>query len=101
MRTYALHREAEAELRAATEWYRSRSATAALGFVDAIGHALHAISETPEAWPRRAARADIRAFVLARYPFAVVYRVTPQPGPLRVLAIAHAHRRPDYWLRRR
>ncbi|MCE9580488.1 MAG: type II toxin-antitoxin system RelE/ParE family toxin [Deltaproteobacteria bacterium] len=101
MRGFVLHRQAEAELRAAAQWYRSHSPAAASGFVEAVERALRAITENPEAWPRRNPREDVRSFVLERDPFPVVYRVTAEPTPIRVLAIAHARRRPDYWARRR
>ena len=40
----------------------------------------------------------IRRFVLRRFPFAIAYDALPDE--LVVLAIAHALRRPSYWLAR-
>jgi plasmid stabilization system protein ParE len=97
-----LHRAALAEFHEAVRWYTARSPVAAVRFIDAVQLALIAITETPEAWPLRrdgGSRRDIRAFVLDRFPFAVVYRV--QADEVRVLAIAHAKRHPGYWHRRR
>lgn len=97
--SYTIHRAALAELRDAAHWYRSRSRVAAIGFVDAVEHAIDAILSNPEAWPQR--RPGIRAFVMARYPFLIIYRLTTGAEPVRILAIAHARRRPDYWQRRK
>jgi plasmid stabilization system protein ParE len=36
-----------------------------------------------------------RRWLLTRFPFAVVYRVTDDS--IRVLAVAHHRRRPGYW----
>lgn len=99
---YSFHREALAEFLAATRRYAARSPAAAARFVDAVEDAVRAIAERPEAWPLRRGggrRRDVRAFVIDRFPFSVVYRI--RPSEIRVLAIAHAKRRPDYWTRRR
>jgi plasmid stabilization system protein ParE len=93
------HRAAVAEIRAAATWYAARSRVAAVGFLDAIDHAITTIHENPTAWAVRGSSSEIRAFMLARYPYLVVYRV--QPHAIRVLAVAHARRRPDYWQRRK
>jgi plasmid stabilization system protein ParE len=61
--------------------------------------AVRAIEDNPEAWARRGRRSDVRAFPLDRYPYSIVYRV--RPTLIRVLAVAHARRRPDYWEGRR
>lgn len=102
MIAYRFQRAALDELAAATRWYAARSREAAVRFVDEVERALVAICEHPEAWPLRRGggrRRDARAFVLDRFPFAVVYRI--HPTEIRVLAIAHAKRRPGYWTRRR
>ena len=39
-----------------------------------------------------------RSFLLRRFPFALVYRI--EPDVLRVIALAHQRRRPNYWRKR-
>jgi hypothetical protein len=49
-------------------------------------------------WPVRRARA--RRYVLREFPYELVYRYQPGDDVVRVIAIAHQHRRPGYWRRR-
>jgi len=98
----SIHRAALGEIKAAARWYRERSVIAAAGFLDAIDAAIDLIAANPEAWPRRGDRLDVRAFPFARYPFVMVYRIRPAAKvQIRIPAVAHARRRPDYWRRRR
>jgi plasmid stabilization system protein ParE len=39
--------------------------------------------------------APFRQVVLGRFPFSVIYR--PKGSMLRIVAVAHQHRRPGYW----
>jgi toxin ParE1/3/4 len=98
VKPYRLHRLAQAEFLAAVRWYAARSPAAARRFVQAVHDGLVAVAEAPEAWPQRGLRADVRTLVLARFPFSIVYR--DDAAEIRVLAIAHAKRRPGYWTRR-
>jgi plasmid stabilization system protein ParE len=88
--------EAEAELRDALDWYDARSAVAASEFLEDLGSALTQIESN-------AARGSphlkgTRRRILQKFPFSVVYRATtPQP---QIIAIAHAKRRPGYWIKR-
>ncbi|MBL0141074.1 MAG: type II toxin-antitoxin system RelE/ParE family toxin [Betaproteobacteria bacterium] len=41
------------------------------------------------------AGSNTRRMVVHRYPYVVVYRI--DPDVLRILAIAHQSRRPEYW----
>lgn len=38
---------------------------------------------------------DTRSVPLRRYPYSIHYRL--EPGVIRIIAIAHHHRRPGYW----
>lgn len=61
---------------------------------------LPTIGVRPRSFPRvqDIRRFEIRRALLARFPYAVVFLV--REHELRVVAVAHAKRRPDYWLRR-
>jgi plasmid stabilization system protein ParE len=66
---------------------------AARGFLLALEAALAAVVEHPERWP--SGRYGTRRYVFpGRYPFTLVYRVGP---PVRIVAVAHQKRRPEYW----
>jgi plasmid stabilization system protein ParE len=94
--------EAEAELDDAAAWYDERSPGLGDELLDDIQDGLTVINEAPEAWPRwpstPARIPPIRRFVLQRFPYAIAYQV--HPAFISVLAIAHAKRRPLYWIGR-
>jgi toxin ParE1/3/4 len=91
-----LHPEALAEADAGVLWYLDRSPRVAERFIAAIDTALERICEAPERWPPYVA--GTRRYVMLKFPYFIVYKVTPQA--VYVYAIAHAKRRPDYWKER-
>jgi toxin ParE1/3/4 len=93
MAVVRFHPAADEELLEATDWYMARSATAAVGFVREIEHALARIREAPERYPFT--RFGRRRFVLLNYPYDVVYRVVG--SDVEVIAISHHARKPAYW----
>ena len=59
------------------------------------------VDERPRSFPRLQdvdATLEIRRALLARFPYALVFLV--REDEVRVLAVAHAKRRPGYWLSR-
>jgi len=93
VREIELHPEAVSEARAAREWYAERSPVVAQAFVDELERALERVGDRPEAWPPYLH--GTRRYLLHRFPFLLVYRVST--GGLQVVAVAHAKRRPGYW----
>ena len=91
-----VHPEAIAEARAAREWYQARNAEAAEAFMAELDLAIHRIEEAPRQWPPYLA--ETRRYLLRRFPFFVVFRETDDR--LQILAVAHARRRPGYWIGR-
>lgn len=78
------------------DWYAKRSPRAALGFVAAVDQALATIAANPE---RFAVFDGVhRACPVSRYPFRIVYREVEDR--VVVVAVAHAKRRPNYWMDR-
>jgi toxin ParE1/3/4 len=88
-----VHPEAVAEARAATQWYRERSPSAANAFLAEMDRAIEKIAENPETWPRYVG--GTQRFLMRRFPFSVVFRLTS--NRIEVVAIAHGRRRPGYW----
>lgn len=81
---------------------RSRDAeSAGLGdvFLDAVEHGVAVLKAQPGLGTP--IRREMRWFVIARFPFSIVYRVDrgTRGGEARlyILAIAHQRRRPLYW----
>jgi toxin ParE1/3/4 len=88
-----IHADALAELKSALRWYLERSESAADGFVAEIDRAIELIAAAPARWP--SGELGTRKFVLARFPYAVIYR--EKLMTVQILAIAHGNRRPRYW----
>jgi plasmid stabilization system protein ParE len=91
-----VHPLAADEAEAAERWYHERNETAATRFRLELDRAVALIAERPEAAPPYAV--NTRRFLLRRFPFFVVYRVFSQR--VQVVAVAHARRRPNYWIQR-
>lgn len=89
---------AQRELAEAIDWYESRRNGLGVEFLGSIDLALRAIAETPERYPPWPANQRFRRVLLDRFPYAVFYHLAR--AGLVVVAIAHAKRRPGYWLRR-
>ena len=90
------HPEAEKELIAAARFYEDRVPTLGGQFLDAIDQAVAAILKDPQRW--RLVADEIRRCMVARFPYAIYYRILPDE--LRILAIKHHRRHPDYWQHR-
>ena len=87
------HPEAVLDAEEARDWYASRSPFAARGFLLALDDPVRAILLAPERGPLESH--GCRRYLLPnRYPYALIYRLTPG---VEVVAVAHQRRRPEYW----
>ena len=87
-----------ADLQSAASFY-TKEANVKLGesFVAEFERSISVLFEHPLSgviW-----RSGTRKFPLRRFPYNIIYQVTPEL--LRVVAIAHQSRRPGYWVSRR
>src|SRR5579862_5787085 len=89
-------REAEEEYLSALAWYRERSPTAAFNFESAFARAIRTISQAPHRWPIYLA--GCRRYAIHQFPFIIVYSAVG--SHIVVLAVAHGHRLPGYWMNR-
>ncbi len=80
-------------MRGAMRWYREHNPDAAEAFLTELERALLRIAEAPQRWP--VVDVNRRRFVLRRFPFSILYRLTS--SQVEVLAVAHGRRRPGYW----
>ena len=93
--------EVSDELAEAVLWYEARRPGLGSEFLDEVQAILPLIGTGPRSFPRLQdvdERLEIRRALLARFPYALVFLV--REDELRVLAVAHAKRRPEYWLTR-
>ncbi|MBI2433698.1 MAG: type II toxin-antitoxin system RelE/ParE family toxin [Candidatus Hydrogenedentes bacterium] len=95
MRIY-IYREALGEWTEAAQYYDEKVAGLGDDFTDAIVQAIERILRFPSAG---ADLGDgIRSKIIAAFPYKIIYALVEDF--LLVLAIAHQHRRPDYWRER-
>jgi plasmid stabilization system protein ParE len=84
---------ARTDFDASFDWYKNRSAIAAIGFALAVDEAISKIVAEPHRFP--STLGECRYCSLRRYPFRIVFR--DEPGRVVVVAVAHAKRRPGFW----
>lgn len=90
--------EAEAEYLDAVRFYEEQRAGLGGALITEFERAIANAQEKPERW-RLVHGGGIRRIGLARFPYAVFFRVLPDAS-LQITAFAHHRRRPGYWLGR-
>ena len=90
------HSDAETELIEAARFYERRVTTLGEQFISAVDRAVGVIEDAPTRW--NVIRADVRRYLMPRFPYGIYYRVLTDE--IRILAIKHHSRHPDYWLKR-
>ena len=101
MSAVRLSSEAVDELVEAAVWYRARQPGLELEFLTEVERILPLIGNAPGSFPRLLdvpGGLVIRRALFPRFPYAVIFM--DLRGEIRVLAVAHAKRRPGYWLDR-
>ena len=97
-----LHPEARAELRSAAVWYGERRTGLGDEFIAEVSASLSRVGDVPESYPvwpgTRVAGPLIRKAAIQRFPYVIAFEKHEQH--VLVLAVAHARRRPIYWLTR-
>jgi toxin ParE1/3/4 len=81
------------EVRAAIDWYRIRSTSAAKAFLFEFDNAISEVTQNPLRWPQYTQ--GTQRYLLHRFPFFVVYRLTS--ARIEIVAFVHAKRKPGYW----
>lgn len=101
IRAIRLEPEAEAELAAAARWYEQRRHGVGAEFLAAVDGVLVALAERRVVGiriPGLPANHPARRVVLRRFPFTIAY--LEKDSVVRILAVAHQRRRPNYWMGR-
>jgi plasmid stabilization system protein ParE len=92
------HRLAASEYLKARRWYvREGGPPLADRFRDEVDKAVQRIARNPEAWA--VFRNAYRWVRLHHFPYLLYYQILDE-SRVMILAVAHAARRPGYWLRR-
>jgi toxin ParE1/3/4 len=91
------HPEAQAEVIEAAKFYNDRVPGLGADLLREIDRAVARILQTPTRW--RTIEEDIRRYYIERFPYSIIYRV--EGNKLRVLALKHNRRKPEYWKHRK
>jgi len=87
---------AKIELDGATAFYELEYAGLGKRFKEEIRRSISRIVEHPQAWSIE--RGEIRKYLLHKFPYKILYSV--EKDCILIIAIAHQHRKPDYWVGR-
>lgn len=82
-----------AEVEAAAWYYELQDADLGHRFLDEVDVAIQRITDNPNAW--QPLPGSVRRYRLASFPYGIVYRI--DGTEIEIVAVAHLHRRPDYW----
>lgn len=84
---------AEIELDEAISWYGAQAPGLGDAFLIEMLSAVDRIVRHPEAW--HPLGEGVRRCRLSRFPYGLIYDI--DKNDILILAVAHLHRRPDYW----
>ena len=87
---------ARLELEDAREFYDLEVPGLGKRFQKEVKLGIRRICEYPLAWTKE--RGDVRKYILHKFPYKILYSI--EEGYIYIIAIAHGHRRPDYWIDR-
>ena len=92
-----MHPQAAAELEAGFWRYEHESSGLGEDFRSEVEAGIVAIGTNPTRWP--VFKGIVRRYLVHRFPYGLLYSV--KGDAVRILAVMHLHRRPDYWRERR
>ena len=87
---------AQSELDDAFAWYDSQSSGLGTQFLDNIDRAIRRIAAYPLSSVE--IEQDLRRCLLSRFPYGIIYGIDSET--VIVVAVAHLHREPRYWIDR-
>lgn len=84
---------AEREVNDAVAWYNEQSDNLGREFLDELDRAVRRVVSFPISCPELTS--GLRRCLLARFPYGIIYGV--EDDTVVVVAVAHLHRKPNYW----
>jgi plasmid stabilization system protein ParE len=87
---------ANREVDDAIQWYEAKEVDLSREFLDELDRVVRLIRLYPYAGIQ--VELDIRRFLFTRFPYSLIYGVDEKT--IVVLAVAHQHREPNYWVDR-
>lgn len=93
MKQVTFHEDARAELAEASHFYNDRVPGLGQTLLNDVENCVYEILAHPNACER--VSKQLRRKVLSRFPYGLIYAV--EPDRIRIMAVAHYKRRPEYW----
>ena len=87
---------AQLELYDAQDYYEKQQVDLGLTFKSVIHSSLKRIIEFPKVYAK--IKLDVRRCVIHKFPYNILYSI--EDNHILIIAIAHQHRQPDYWIDR-
>ena len=87
---------AQREVDDAVVWYNNQTEDKGREFLDELDRAVRLVKLYPQGLTE--IQPEIRRCLLARFPYALIYGIEQQT--IVVIAVAHLHRQPGYWVDR-
>ena len=87
---------AQQEFNEAKDFYEIEQVGLDVRFEREIKKAILRIKQYPSAWPIE--QGEVRHYLVYKFPYKILYSI--QQDNIVILAFAHQHRRPDYWIDR-
>ena len=87
---------AQQEFNEAKEFYEIEQPGLGILFEKEIKTAILRIKQFPITWPIE--RGEVHRYIVHKFPYKILYSI--QEDTIVILAFAHQHRNPDYWVDR-
>ena len=87
---------AQTELDEAFDWYELQQANLGVQFLTEFDAAIRRVIAYPKSYALLGS--DIRRCLIKRFPYGVLYGI--DGDRIVIVAVAHLHRKPNYWLGR-
>ena len=84
------------ELDDATQYYEIEYQGLGKRFRDEVRKAAKRISKYPAGWSQE--HYEVRKCILHKFPYKLLYSI--ESNHVFIIAVAHQHRKPDYWIER-
>lgn len=88
---------ADQELKDSVRYYELEYSGLGRKFKDEVRMAVKRIAAYPMAWSVE--RGEVRKCLLHKFPYKLLYSV--ESDHILIIAVAHRHRKPDYWVGRK
>ncbi|MCX5811246.1 MAG: type II toxin-antitoxin system RelE/ParE family toxin [Proteobacteria bacterium] len=87
---------AQWEVNDAVQWYNDQKIGLGIEFLDELDMTVRRIAAFPESY--REIEQGLRRCLLSRFPYVLIYGIDKKT--IIIVAVAHLHREPRYWIER-